>query len=197
MADGDSLALDSVPAGGSRVKQHVNKVIIQQVDLIDIQDASVGLGQQTGLKSLDTCRGNGMPSQICVRTGNSCHQQPPITLLIGLSTSVSALLLSPSVSALSKSMVPHTLSSVAPRGKSTSGVRIVVTGPGSPVSARCFLTYECGDSCLNYSVVGCQSEGVMDIPILKGKIDSRVRVGPYLFHEGQLQTLKTSSPLVP
>mmetsp|Transcript_5543 Transcript_5543/g.12269 ORF Transcript_5543/g.12269 Transcript_5543/m.12269 type:complete len:319 (+) Transcript_5543:639-1595(+) len=54
VADGDTLTLHSVPAGGGRVQQHVHQVVVQQVDLVHVQDAAVGLGQQAGLKGLHT-----------------------------------------------------------------------------------------------------------------------------------------------
>mmetsp|Transcript_19820 Transcript_19820/g.51517 ORF Transcript_19820/g.51517 Transcript_19820/m.51517 type:complete len:394 (+) Transcript_19820:3129-4310(+) len=58
VADADTLTLDSVPARGSRIQQHIHQVVIQQVDLIYIQDAPVGLCQQARLKGLYTfCQG--------------------------------------------------------------------------------------------------------------------------------------------
>ena len=41
----DAVALDAVGATGSHIEQQVNQRVRQQVDLIDIQHATVGLGQ--------------------------------------------------------------------------------------------------------------------------------------------------------
>lgn len=54
VADGDALTLDCVPARGGRVQEHVHQVVIQQIDLVDVQDTTVGLSQETRLKRLHT-----------------------------------------------------------------------------------------------------------------------------------------------
>ncbi len=45
-----ALALHSVDPAGRDVQQHVHQVIGQEVDLVDVQDASVGLGQEAGME---------------------------------------------------------------------------------------------------------------------------------------------------
>ncbi len=53
MADGDTLTLDGVPAAGRRVQKYIHQVVVQKVDLVHVQNAAVGLGQQAWLESLD------------------------------------------------------------------------------------------------------------------------------------------------
>ena len=45
-----AVALDPVDAGGSGVEEGVDEVVGQQVDLVDVEDAAVGGGQQPGLE---------------------------------------------------------------------------------------------------------------------------------------------------
>ncbi len=44
MHDADTLALHGVQPRRRRVQHHIHKAIVQQVDLIHVQDAAVGLG---------------------------------------------------------------------------------------------------------------------------------------------------------
>ena len=44
-----AVAFDSRTAHRGRVEQQVDQVVVQQVDLVDIQDAAVGAGEQAGL----------------------------------------------------------------------------------------------------------------------------------------------------
>ena len=53
MAVGDPLPLHGVDPHGGGVQQHVHNVILQQVDLVHVEDISIGLGQQAGLKGAD------------------------------------------------------------------------------------------------------------------------------------------------
>ena len=46
MDNGDALALNSIDTRSRRVEDNIDKAIVQQVDLIHIQDATVGLGLQ-------------------------------------------------------------------------------------------------------------------------------------------------------
>ena len=48
----DSVALDARDARGRRVEQRVDEVVGQQVDLVDVEDAPVGAGEQAGLEGL-------------------------------------------------------------------------------------------------------------------------------------------------
>jgi len=48
VGDGDALPLHGVPAGGCGVQQHIHQVVVQQVDLVDVEDAAVGLGLRNG-----------------------------------------------------------------------------------------------------------------------------------------------------
>ena len=44
----DAVALDDVLAGDGDVEQHVDEVVGEQVDLVDVEDAAVGGGEQAG-----------------------------------------------------------------------------------------------------------------------------------------------------
>ena len=50
MGDRDALALDRVDAHRGRVEQDVGEVVVQQVDLVDVEDAAIGGRQQPGLE---------------------------------------------------------------------------------------------------------------------------------------------------
>ncbi len=52
VADGEALALDHVLARGRDVEQQVDQMVLQQVDLVDIEEAAVGAGQKPRLESL-------------------------------------------------------------------------------------------------------------------------------------------------
>ncbi len=46
MRDRDALALDDVDAERGRVEQDVGQVVVEEVDLVDVEDAAVRLGEQ-------------------------------------------------------------------------------------------------------------------------------------------------------
>ena len=50
MADRDALALDVAAAHRRRVEQQVDQVVVQQVDLVDVEHAPVGGGEQARLE---------------------------------------------------------------------------------------------------------------------------------------------------
>ncbi len=50
VAERDAVALDGHAAGGRRVEQQVDQVVVQQVDLVDVQHAAVRTGEQPGLE---------------------------------------------------------------------------------------------------------------------------------------------------
>ena len=50
MADAQAVTLDDVFARGGNVDQQIDEVVFQQVDLIDVEEAAVGLGQEAGLE---------------------------------------------------------------------------------------------------------------------------------------------------
>ena len=52
VAEGDALALDDVDAHCRGVEQHVDQVVIEQVDLVDVEDVAVRLGQDARLEPL-------------------------------------------------------------------------------------------------------------------------------------------------
>ena len=52
VADGDALAFHVVAAHGGGVQQHVHQVVVEQVDLVDVQDAAVSRGDEAGLEVL-------------------------------------------------------------------------------------------------------------------------------------------------
>lgn len=52
MLDRDAVALDVCPAHRGRVEQQVDQVVREQVDLVDVEDAAVGGGEQPGLVRL-------------------------------------------------------------------------------------------------------------------------------------------------
>jgi hypothetical protein len=52
VADADAFTLDRVDSHGSRIKQRIHHIVIEQVDLINIQDATVRLCEYPWLKRL-------------------------------------------------------------------------------------------------------------------------------------------------
>ena len=54
MADAQALALDQVLARRRDVQQQVDQMVLQQVGLVDVEEAPVGTGQQPGLERLLT-----------------------------------------------------------------------------------------------------------------------------------------------
>ncbi len=50
MAHGQSLALDQIDPGGRDVEQQVNEMILEQIGLVDVEEAAVGRGEQAGLE---------------------------------------------------------------------------------------------------------------------------------------------------
>ena len=50
MGDGYAVALDGDGPHCGRVEQQVDQVVVQEVDLVDVQDAAMRLGQQTRLE---------------------------------------------------------------------------------------------------------------------------------------------------
>ena len=50
VAHADAFPFDRVPAGGRRIQQYVDQVVVEQVDFIDIQKTAIRLGQQAGLE---------------------------------------------------------------------------------------------------------------------------------------------------
>ena len=56
MADAEPLALHHVLARGGDVEQQVDEVVFQQVHLVDVEEAAVGAGQQSGLERLLAAR---------------------------------------------------------------------------------------------------------------------------------------------
>mmetsp|Transcript_3249 Transcript_3249/g.8788 ORF Transcript_3249/g.8788 Transcript_3249/m.8788 type:complete len:265 (-) Transcript_3249:179-973(-) len=52
VGDGDAFALHGVGAAGGAVQHDVHQGVIQEIDLIHVQDAAIGLGQQPGLVRL-------------------------------------------------------------------------------------------------------------------------------------------------
>ena len=56
VAHAQALALDDVLARGRDVEQQVDEVILEQVDLVDVEEAAVGARQQAGLERLHALR---------------------------------------------------------------------------------------------------------------------------------------------
>ena len=52
VADAQALALDDVDARRRNVEQQVDQMVLQQVDLVDVEKAAMGAGQQAGLEGL-------------------------------------------------------------------------------------------------------------------------------------------------
>ena len=50
MGDRDALALDDVDPERGRVEQDVRQVVVEEVDLVDVEDAAVRLGEQARLE---------------------------------------------------------------------------------------------------------------------------------------------------
>jgi len=53
MPHAQAFALDDVLARGGHVDQQIDQVVLEQVDLVEVQEAAVGAGQQPGLEGLD------------------------------------------------------------------------------------------------------------------------------------------------
>ncbi len=56
MPHGDALALDVGGAHGGGVQQQVHEVVVEQVDLVDVQDPAVSVGQQARFEGLHALR---------------------------------------------------------------------------------------------------------------------------------------------
>ena len=52
MTHAQPLALDHVLARRRDIEQHVDQVVLQQVDLVDVEEAAVGAREQSGLEHL-------------------------------------------------------------------------------------------------------------------------------------------------
>ena len=52
MLDRDPFALDDVDPEGGGIEQDVGEVVVEEVDLVDVEDAPVGLGEQSRLECL-------------------------------------------------------------------------------------------------------------------------------------------------
>ncbi len=48
-----AVTLDVAGPEGGRVEEQVDEVVVQQVDLVDVQDAPVRRGEQPGLEGRD------------------------------------------------------------------------------------------------------------------------------------------------
>ena len=57
MTDREPFALDAMPAAGRGVEQDVDKMVGQQIDLIDIENTTVGRREQTRLKGTFAAQG--------------------------------------------------------------------------------------------------------------------------------------------
>ena len=47
----DALALDDVDAHGGGIEEHVDDVVVEQVDLVHVEDVAIRLGQHAGLEA--------------------------------------------------------------------------------------------------------------------------------------------------
>ena len=65
---GDALPLDDVDAHRRRVEEHVAEVVVEEVDLVDVEDPAVRLGEQPGLRA-----------RRCPRAARGrCRPSPPL-----------------------------------------------------------------------------------------------------------------------
>ncbi len=48
MAVRDSVSLDVHPSHRGGVEKHIDEMVVQQIDLVDVEHAAVRAGQQTG-----------------------------------------------------------------------------------------------------------------------------------------------------
>ena len=51
VAEGDAFSLDDVDAHRRRVKKDIDEMVVEQVDLVDVEDVAVRLGQHAGLEA--------------------------------------------------------------------------------------------------------------------------------------------------
>ena len=56
VGDGDTLALDGVPPARGGVQHHVHERVVQEVHLVDVEQAAVGASQEAGVVRLDALR---------------------------------------------------------------------------------------------------------------------------------------------
>jgi len=72
VGDADAVALDGVDAVRGRVEDHVDEVVVEQVDLVDVEDAAVRAGQQArievGLAGQRVFDGEGADDAVSSRT---------------------------------------------------------------------------------------------------------------------------------
>ena len=59
VAERNAFALDDVDAHRGCVEEDVNQVVVEQVDLVDVEDVAVRLGQHAGLKAPGACAQRG------------------------------------------------------------------------------------------------------------------------------------------
>ena len=52
MAHAQPLALDHVFAGGGDIEQNVDEMVFEQIDLVDVEKAAMGIGQKPGFETL-------------------------------------------------------------------------------------------------------------------------------------------------
>ncbi len=52
MAVGDTFALDHVDSHRRSVEQNIDQVVVEKVDLVDVEDVPIGLGEHAGLEAL-------------------------------------------------------------------------------------------------------------------------------------------------
>ena len=50
----DAFALDAVARGRGHVEQKVDEMVFEEIDFVDVQEASVGAREESRLESLDT-----------------------------------------------------------------------------------------------------------------------------------------------
>ena len=91
VAQRDPLPLDAGAAGGGGVQEHVDEVVREQVDLVDVEDAAVGRGQQPGRERvrgagaaqdpgtsrLPVTRSSVAPSGSSTSRAGRCSARPP------------------------------------------------------------------------------------------------------------------------
>jgi len=53
MANAQSVPLDDVDARGGDVDQQIDEVILEEIDFVDIEKATIGAGEKSGLEGLD------------------------------------------------------------------------------------------------------------------------------------------------
>src|SRR3954452_24489714 len=75
MTDAEAVALDHVLSGCSDIEQKIDEVILQQIDLVDIEEAAIGARQQSRLERLFAMRQRALQIERADHAGLGCAKR--------------------------------------------------------------------------------------------------------------------------